>query len=52
MKKIKKNKSMFDELLNAMDMVGFLDEVRHKCIFCFSLSSLSFLYLITILFYK
>lgn len=28
MKKIKKNKSMFDELMNAMDMVGFLDEVR------------------------
>ena len=27
MKKIKKNKSMFHELLNAMDMVGFLDEV-------------------------
>ena len=27
MKKVKKNKSMFDELLNAMDMVGFLDEV-------------------------
>jgi len=29
MKKIKKNKSMFDELLNAMDMVGFLDEVHY-----------------------
>lgn len=29
MKKIKKNKSMFDELLNAMDMVGFLDEVQY-----------------------
>lgn len=28
MKKVKKNKSMFDELMNAMDMVGFLDEVR------------------------
>lgn len=28
MKKIKKNKSMFDELMNAMDMVGFLDEVQ------------------------
>lgn len=27
MKKVKKNKVMFDELLNAMDMVGFLDEV-------------------------
>ena len=51
MKKIKKNKSMFDELLNAMDIVGFLDEVRHKCIFCFSLSC-ALRYLITILFYK
>ena len=27
-KKISKNKAMFDELLNAMDMVGFLDEVK------------------------
>lgn len=32
---------MFDELLNAMDMVGFLDEVRHKDMFCFFLSRAS-----------
>ena len=37
MKKVKKNKSMFDELLNAMDMVGFLDEV-HYCLATFRLS--------------
>ena len=33
MKKVKKNKSMFDELLNAMDMVGFLDEVHLQATF-------------------
>ena len=27
-RKIKKNKALFDELLNAMDTVGFLDEVN------------------------
>ena len=37
MKKIKKNKSMFDELLNAMDMVGFLDEVHYQQLFHFPL---------------
>lgn len=29
---------MFDELLNAMDMVGFLDEVMHEAVntlFCY-----------------
>ena len=31
MKKVKKNKMMFNELLNAMDMVGFLDEVTSNC---------------------
>lgn len=37
MKKVKKNKMMFNELLNAMDMVGFLDEVTSNfvCV-CFS----------------
>lgn len=29
---------MFDELLNAMDMVGFLDEVMHEAVNTLSLS--------------
>ena len=36
-KKIKKSKSMFDELLNAMDMVGFLDEVMQSSEYSVSL---------------
>lgn len=51
MKKIKKNKSMFDELLNAMDMVGFLDEVQYKQLFHFSLSHTSSYPMIIISFY-
>lgn len=50
MKKVKKNKSMFDELLNAMDMVGFLDEVQAT--FCKQLASnfCTFLYQIFFLY--
>lgn len=36
MKKVKKNKMMFNELLNAMDMVGFLDEVTSNFVWFFS----------------
>ena len=36
MKKVKKNKMMFNELLNAMDMVGFLDEVTSNFVCFFS----------------
>lgn len=39
MRKVKKNKMMFNELLNAMDMVGFLDEVTSNFVWFFFLSS-------------